>query len=146
MKGLSIDYIFYAVIFVAVILVGFQIIKKASKQPEVKDIKYNLTYFCLSYNESSISREDLSDIIYAFLKEQCNDFYAVLTERVTIKDFERMAKEIKNVEIFEIGDCTFPPVNTGSVYLNFKILEKGDEILIKRRNVREGDVLICKIV
>ncbi|MFH8092568.1 MAG: hypothetical protein QXM38_01350 [Candidatus Aenigmatarchaeota archaeon] len=145
MKGFSIEYIFYAVIFVAVIYVGFQLISRFSKTPNIDVSGYNITDFCLRRNNTILDADELKDVIYGFLSEKCNDFYFTVSEKISKEDLEKIVKEINSeVQVLEINSCVFPKINAGNFYINFDYINVGEKISIKRRNIKNGDILMCK--
>jgi len=146
MKGLSVDYVAYAVIFVVVVLVGIQLIKNFSKPPQIKTPRYNATYNCLRLNDTEIDKTDLKDIIYGFLNEQCKSFYATSLQRITAADVERLVHSLnKEIKFIRIQACEFPPVNSGNFYINFDVIERGEKIYLNRKNIINSDIIMCVV-
>jgi len=144
MKGLSLEYVAYAVIFVVVVLVGIQLIKSFGRAPEIKTPRYNVTYNCLRLNDTEIDKTDLQDVIYGFLSEQCKDFYATSLQRITAADVERLVHSFnKNIKVIRIQDCKFPPVNSGNFFINFDAIEKKEKIYLSRKNIINSDIIMC---
>ncbi|MEM5799559.1 MAG: hypothetical protein QXZ43_02755 [Candidatus Aenigmatarchaeota archaeon] len=145
MKGLSVEYVAFVIIFFFVVIVGIQIIKNiGTKSFNSREIKYNATYNCIMLNDTEINKDELSEIIYGFLTDQCDEFYFKSKNRLTISDLERIVFSIKNnIKIIKIEDCSFPPVNTDNFYVNFDIIKPGDKIYLNRKKIINSDILMC---
>jgi len=95
-------------------------------------------------NESAIDFEEFKDILYGFLSEKCTDFYGTLNEGITIEDIKRLVTSWdSSMSVISINECRFPEINSHTVYTNFEEAEEGDAIQIKRKDVRDSDILIC---
>ncbi|MEM5776907.1 MAG: hypothetical protein QXJ06_00470 [Candidatus Aenigmatarchaeota archaeon] len=147
MKGLSVEYVAFVIIFLFVVFVGIQLIKKVGREDYPnREIKYNVTYSCIMLNYSTISKDELNDIIYGFLTDQCEDFYFRSKSKITVSDLEGVIFSIKNnVKIIKIESCNFPPVNTGTFYINFDVIKPGDKIYLNRKKIINSDILMCVV-
>jgi len=111
---------------------------------DLNDLPSNTQYLCVQLNNTEINFEDFKDILYVFLKGECNDFYAKTKQKITIDDIERVVNGIDpSIQVIQIAECSLPTVNTHSVYVNFSELESGRNIYLKGREIDNSDVLIC---
>jgi hypothetical protein len=146
MKGLSLEYVAYFVIFVVVIFVGFQIIRSFNKTPEIPAPTYNSTYLCSVLSGNVINFEDFKNILYGFLNSGCVEFEAIVGERLTANDIKNIAKDYDpSLNIIESVECKLPKLNTRIIYVNFKEIKEGEKIQIKRKNTQNSDISICSI-
>ena len=148
MKGLVLEYPVLILIVIVVIIVSIGIIRYFSEQVDVdlNDLPSNAQYLCVQLNNTEIDFQDFRDILYAFLKGQCKDFYAETKQRVTIDDIKRFVNEIDpSIQVIQIGECILPTVNTYTVYVNSSEIERGRNIYLKGREIDNSDVLICVI-
>ena len=124
------------------------IIKYFSEQVDLdlNNFPSNTQYLCVQLNETEIDFEDFQDILYSFLKGECNDFYAKTNQRITYTDIKRFVNTIdSSIQIIQIDECILPTVNTHTVYVNFTEIEVEGNIYLKRREIDNSDVLICVI-
>ncbi|MEM5867821.1 MAG: hypothetical protein QXG39_07870 [Candidatus Aenigmatarchaeota archaeon] len=147
MKGLTLDYVFVMMVGVAVICVAVAIIAGFLKPEFIFKPKWitEVKYACSKYNNSKINLENLKVVIYGFLTGQCNDFYSQLTQDIKFEDVKRIVGEIDGkVNVILLRECEFLKTNTHSVYVCCDKFESGESINIKRREIKNSDVLVCK--
>lgn len=125
------------------------IIKYFSEQIDYpSDINFpsNAQYLCVQLNNTEIDFEDFQDILYIFLKGQCNDFYVKTKQGINVDDIKRALNVIDpSIQIIQVDECNLPTVNTYNVYVNFTGIERGRNIYLKGREIDNSDVLICVI-
>ncbi len=145
MKGFSLEYIFYVIIFLAFILVSISIIKNISnKPPEIKDITLNNSYLCSYLNNTEIGKKDLEQIIYGFINGFCNNFYFSTKQPLSISEIESMIKKVnKDYNVIVIKSCDLTTINSKTIFVNFDYVEKGRKIYLYRREIIYSDILMC---
>ncbi|OGI14989.1 hypothetical protein A3K63_03120 [Candidatus Micrarchaeota archaeon RBG_16_49_10] len=143
-KGFETSYIFYMVLIVLFIFLGVGILWNFYKQepPLPPPPIANVTYTCVNLNNTVITHEDLQDVLYGFLTDQCEYFQATVKDRVTFEDVKRMVKAIDGKrEAFKISNCSAFETETGTVYVAFDYTY---DISIFRAGVERSNVLLCK--
>ena len=149
MKGLVLKYPILILIVIVVIIVSIEILKYFSEQVDYpNDINFpsNAQYLCVQLNDTEIDFEDFQDVLYGFLKGQCNDFFAKTKQRINIDDIKRFINTMdSSIQVIQIDECILPKVNTHTVYVNFNEIERERNIYLKRREIDNSDVLICVI-
>lgn len=143
------EWPFAILIAVIVILIAIGILLNFFKQlifPELK-VKVDVRYACFEYNNSEITYENFKILLYGFLTGQCNNFFANLSQGITLDDIRRTAKEIdEEINVIDVDFCKLPSVNSYSVYVCCNdVLDAGKTINITRREIINSDVLICKV-
>ncbi len=147
MKGNALEYIFIALLAIVFIVVVISIIKNFLRPeviPKEKRI-IDVRYACSKYNNSRINYENFKTVLYGFLTDQCNNFSAVLDQKIRFEDIAKSVKEIdEKREIIKLSYCHFLETNTGSVYTCCRdSFEMGEKINITRREIKYSDILIC---
>ena len=146
MKGLVLEYPILILIVIVVIIVSIGIIKYFSEQVDLdlNDLPSNGQYLCVQLNNTEIDFENFQDILYLFLKGQCNDFYGKNKQKITIDDIKRYVNAIdSSIQVVQIDECILPKINTHTVYVNSSEIERGRNIYLKGREIDNSDVLIC---
>lgn len=144
LKGLALKYPFILILTLIFIFATSSYLLKLFLKARVPKTNYyaDVKYACSIYNNGEVGMEELRTVIYGFLTEQCNEFSAKLKEDLDVEDIE----SIVGKKVVEIDECKLPKVNTGSVYVftDDWTFNKGNFIEIKRREIRNGDLLICE--
>lgn len=142
LKGLGLKYPFLlmvAIIFIAVVGKFIQNIFMRAEVPEIEG-EIDVRYACSVYNNTSIGYDELVPILYGFKTEQCNNFVARLEENISLDKVER----ILGKDAVRLDECKLPITNTGSLY----VVVGGDEldggIILRRREVENGDLIVCE--
>lgn len=151
MKGLSIEYIAFIILFLLVIVIGIGIINNLYKKtpPPENNIVYNVTYKCILLNDTSINFDDFRDILYGFTTDQCNNFQAELTEKITFEDIVRIINNWSlSTPVIKMEECKLPNTNSHNIYVNFNSgeIKPNSKVYLKRREIKNSDILICEII
>jgi len=146
-KGLALQYIFLMFLFLVVIVVGVLIVKFFYTQSEKKiniDITADVRYMCIQLNDTQISFQDFQDILYGFMTDQCDEFYATTKENLNIDDIKRVAAVVdSSAQVIRINECKLPEVNSGNIFVNFSMINANSNLYLKRRKINNSDILIC---
>lgn len=151
MKGLSVEYIAFTVLFLIVVAIGIGVINYFSKKAPTppNDIIYDVTYQCSVLNDTTINFNDFKDIFYGFITDQCNNFQAKVTEKITIDDIIRIKNSFdESIPVITIKECRLPDSNSHTIYINFEAgeIKPNSKIYLKRREIKSSDILICEIL
>lgn len=151
MKGISIEYVAFTILFLTVVAIGIGVINYFSKKTPIPPDKiiYNVTSQCIVLNDTAISFSDFGDVFYGFMTNQCNDFQAKLTEKITFDDIVRLKNSWdESIPIVKIRECKLPDSNSHTIYVNFETdeIRPNSKIYLKRREIKSSDVLICEIL
>ncbi len=134
-------------LFFVVIVVGVFIVKFFYTQSEKKidiDITADVKYMCIQLNDTQISFQDFQDILYGFMTDQCDEFYATTKENLNIDDIKRVAAVVDySVQVIRINKCKLPEVNSGNIFVNFSVINANSNLYLKRRKINNSDILIC---
>jgi len=148
MKGFVLKWPVKILIVFLIILVSILIFQNLLSELFVPplDLHIDAKYACVNYNNSKINQDKFEAVLYAFLTDQCNNFFANLEQGISFEDIERIIARIdESVIVIRIDSCKLPSVNSHSVYVCCSdFLEAGKAINITRREIKNSDVLICE--